>query len=98
MDFLETRYQKSPFVVFRKIVDEYVLVPIRKNVGDLESIYTLNEVGAEIWEQIDGKATLKQIQDSLTDKFDISQKEAGRDLIEFVKGLTDRNCITENKG
>ena len=61
MDFLERCYQKDQAVVSRKIADEVILVPIRKNVGDLESIYNLDEVGARIWELIDGKKKIKEI-------------------------------------
>ena len=61
MDFLEQRYRKDESVVSRKIADEVILVPIRKNVGDLESIYTLDEVGARIWELIDGIRSLADI-------------------------------------
>jgi hypothetical protein len=38
---LEKCYQKDPNIVSRKIADEFILVPIKQNVGDLESIYTL---------------------------------------------------------
>lgn len=55
-------YQKSPDVIFRRVADEYILVPIRQKVVDLRSIYTLNEVSAFIWELIDGK---KSISDAL---------------------------------
>ena len=50
-----TIYQKSPDIVSRKIVDGMILVPIRRRVGEVESLYTLNEVGARIWELIDGR-------------------------------------------
>ena len=55
MDFLNTVYKKSDSIVSRRIADEFILVSIRQNVGDLESIYTLNETAARIWELIDGK-------------------------------------------
>lgn len=46
MDHLERCYQRDKSIVSRTIEEEVILVPIRQNVGDLESIYTLNEVGA----------------------------------------------------
>ena len=49
-DYLERCFKKDPNMVSRKIADEVILVPIRQNVGDLESIYTLNEVATRIWE------------------------------------------------
>ena len=63
MNYLERCFQKDPNIVSRKIADEVILVPIRHNVGDLESIYTLNEVGARIWELVDGQRKLKVIKE-----------------------------------
>ena len=37
MDFTEKIYKKDDSIVSRKIADEFILVPIRQNVGDLES-------------------------------------------------------------
>ena len=33
-------YQKNSDIVARKIVDEMILVPVRRRVGDVESLYT----------------------------------------------------------
>ena len=65
MNYLDKVYTKSDSIVFRKIADEFILVPIRQNVGDLESIYTLNETAARIWELIDGKIKVKEIKENL---------------------------------
>jgi hypothetical protein len=38
MDYLELCFDKNTNIVFRKIADEVVLVPIRQEVGDLANI------------------------------------------------------------
>lgn len=86
-DYLDKRYQKNPDLVFRKIADEVILVPIRQNVGDLESIYTLNKVAARIWELVDGKMKVKDIKDKIVEEFEISSEEAEKDLNEFLQKL-----------
>lgn len=87
MDYLERVYQKSPHLVYRKIAGEFVLVPIRKNVGDLESIYTLNEVGARIWELIDGKRKIGKIKQKIIAEFEVSPQKAEKDLFNLIKQL-----------
>src|SRR3990167_6390319 len=87
MDFLERCYQKDQAVVSRKIADEVILVPIRKNVGDLESIYTLDEVGARIWELIDGKRKVKEIKDILISEFDAQEDMVISDIKDFISQL-----------
>ena len=87
MNYLEKCFDKDPNIASRKIADEYILVPIRHNVGDLENIYTLNEVGAFIWVLIDGKRQLKEIKERIVEEFEVSEEEAENDLIEFLLKL-----------
>ena len=95
MDHLAKVYRKSDSVVFRKIGDEFILVPIRQNVGDLDSIYTLNETAALIWELIDGQRCVQDILDQLVAKFDVSAQEAEQDLLEILSELKEIGAIKE---
>jgi len=87
MDILARVYRKSDSIVFRKIGDEFVLVPIRKNVGDLDSIYTLNETAARIWELIDGNRSLEEIKHAMIREYDVTPAEAEKDLLEHLHQL-----------
>jgi hypothetical protein len=93
MDFLDKVYKKSDSIVFRKIADEFILVPIRQNVGDLESICTLNEVAARIWELIDGKMKAREIKDKIVEEFEVAPKQAEKDLIEYLQQLEEIEAI-----
>ena len=93
--FLEKVYKKSDSVVSRKIGDEFVLVPIRQDVGDLESIYTLNETAALIWELINGKLKVSEIKESLLEAFEVEPEEAEKDLIEHLQQLEGIQAIIE---
>ncbi len=93
MDFLDRIYKKSDSIVFRKIADEYILVPIRKNVSDLESIYNLNETGARIWELVDGKTKISEIKERLVEEFEVTPEEAEKDLGEHLRQLEKMDCI-----
>lgn len=87
MDILDKIYKKSDSIVSRKIADEFVLVPIRRNVGDLESIYTLNEVAARIWELIDGKRKIGEIKNTIIEEFEVAPEKAQQDISEFLQRL-----------
>lgn len=87
MPLLDERYRKDPSIVSREIAGEVILVPIRQNVGDLESIYTLNETAARIWTLIDGRRSVREIRDKLVEEFEVSEEEMQRDLVELVKQL-----------
>ncbi len=45
-------YVRSESVVSRVVAGETLIVPISKGVGDLASIYSLNQVGTTIWEAV----------------------------------------------
>lgn len=94
MNYLEKVYQKDSNIVSRKIADEVILVPIRQNVGDLENIFTLNEVGTFIWELINGKRKVKDIKEMIVEEFDVSPQVAEKDLMEFIQQLEEINGIT----
>jgi hypothetical protein len=95
MDFLERVFKKSDAIVFRKIGDEYVLVPIRQGGGDLESLYTLNETAARIWELLDGTVKGTEIRDKITEEFDVTPEEAEKDLVHHLRELASIKAIIE---
>lgn len=80
-------YTKSENVVSRKIGDEYIIVPIINNVGNMEKLYTLNEVGAFIWENINSIKNVKQIIDNVVKEFDIDENTATQDVVEFIEKI-----------
>ena len=94
MEILSRRYRKSPDLVFRQIAGEFVLVPIRHDVADLEAVYTLGGVGVRIWELLDGMRDGYAILDQIVLEYDITPDEARSDLIEFLGELESVRGIT----
>ncbi len=84
---LDQVYRKDPSIVARQIAGEMLLVPIRQNVGDLESIYLLNETALFAWQRFDGSATLADIRSQITQAFDVPELQAGQDLLELAADL-----------
>jgi hypothetical protein len=95
MNFLDKIYKKSDSVVSRKIANEFILIPIRQNVADLESIYTLNEVGARIWELMDGKMTMREIKEKIVEEFEVTVHEAEKDIAEYLQQLEKIKAVVE---
>jgi hypothetical protein len=77
----------SPSVVTRKTGSEYILVPLANNIADMTSVYTLNETGAFIWDQIDGKKDVEEIIRALTLEYDIDIKTAEEDVFAFIENM-----------
>jgi hypothetical protein len=87
MTGLTSILSRSPSVVTRKTGDEYVLVPVANNIADMDSVYTINETGAFIWEQIDGEKTVEEIIAALIAEYDIDNGTASKDVLNFVDNM-----------
>jgi len=77
----------SPSIVSRKTGNEYVLVPVTGNIADMDSVYTLNETGAFIWDQIDGRRSLEDIAVKVKAEFEVDEDIAIADVMNFVDDL-----------
>ena len=84
MHTLERLFQRDSSIVSRKIVDEIILVPTRRDLGEVEAIYALNEVAARIWELLDGRNSLNALRDAIVKEFEVSQTEAQEDLLILI--------------
>jgi hypothetical protein len=87
MTGLKSILSHSPSVVTRKTGNEYVLVPVTNNIADMNSVYTLNETGAFIWEQINGERNIEEIISLLTDEYDIDNNKAEEDVFSFIDNM-----------
>jgi methyltransferase-like protein len=86
---LKSVLSHSPGIVTRKTGSEYVLVPITNNIADMNSVYTLNETGAFIWELIDGKRNVEEIINSVTEEYDIDRGSAVEDVFSFMENMSN---------
>ena len=93
MEDVNKQYKRNKNIVFRKINDETILVPIKDNVGDMGFIYNLNEVGAFVWENLDGEKGLLHIRNMILEEFDVSSDKAEEDLCGFVSQLREIDAI-----
>ena len=93
MTQMEVRYERNPNFVFRRIVDEAVLVPIQQEVVDMDCIYTLNPVGALIWERLEEGATLAELETAVLGRFDAEPEAVTADLAEFLAELETAGAV-----
>ena len=87
------RFSKCPEVVSRRIAGEAVLVPVRSQVAELDSVFTLNNLGSVVWDLLDGERTVSQIADMVCASYEVTVEEATRDLLEFLSELESAGLI-----
>lgn len=81
-------------VVIREIAGETLLIPIRQNIAQLDSVFVLNETGKFIWEHLDGTKSLHGIVTLMCDAFEVENTEAQADVGEFVGLLASAGLVT----
>lgn len=89
MASLKSVYKHSPNIVTRKTGSEYILVPVANNIADMNSVFTLNESGAFIWELIDGQRNVGEVINTLTEEYDIDQNSAEKDVFSFINDMSN---------
>jgi hypothetical protein len=84
---LEQVYGKSSSMVHRQIADETILVPIRRDVADLDSIYALGGVAPRVWQLIDGQRTLQDVVACIVQEYEVEADVAKADVLDLVAQL-----------
>ena len=78
-------------LVTRRIADETILVPVSSRVGDLDSIYTLTEIGSRIWSLLQAApVSLDQIVGVVCAEYEVSADVAAEDAAAFIDSLVAR--------
>ena len=77
----------------RRVGREALLVPVRNRVGDLDSIFTLNETAIAVWEAIDGRTPVAGIVEKICDDFDVESERAAADAAEVVRTLVEAGLL-----
>ena len=86
-------YRKKENIVTRSIAGETLLVPIYGELANMERIFTLDQVAAFVWEQLDGKRSLKDIRDDVLNTFEVNKEQVEKDISEFIDELLEADLI-----
>ena len=88
-------YSRSDSVVSRVIAGETLIVPIRKGVGDLASIYSLNPVASAIWQVLAQPRTTDEVVDSLSQEFEAERAQIASDVESFLTEMQSNGLIRD---
>lgn len=89
-------YFRNPDYIFRRIVDELVLVPIHQDVADMDSIYTLNDVGAFIWEKLAEPLCITDLKEMILKEYEASAEQVLADLPTFLEEMVEFGAVSRS--
>lgn len=88
-----SRLRRSSNVVSRVVADEAIVVPIRRGAADLDSIYTFNESGTQLWAMIEKGLDAAALASYLQAEYGLTPADALADAEAFVKDLTQEGLV-----
>lgn len=91
------RYVRSSSVVSRVIAEETLIVPVRRGVGDLSSIYSLNPVASAIWNAIAQPRTQAEIVESIQSEFEEAPETLPSDVASFLSEMASVGLVSVNE-
>lgn len=86
---LESYIQLKSSFVTRAMGEELVIVPLSENVAQMNSLFTLNETGKFIWENITPGITFGELVARIAAEFDVDPETARIDLTIFLTKLSN---------
>lgn len=87
------RLRRSSNVVSRVVADEAIVVPIRRGVADLNSIYTFNESGTQLWSLIENGLDPAELVSYLQSEYGLCREQAVSDAEAFLQELQAEGLV-----
>jgi len=88
-------YARNPDFIFRKVVEEMILVPIVQDVARMDFVFALNDVGATIWQQLETPQTRENLTQALTSEYDAEPEVIDADLGKFLREMLEIGAVNE---
>jgi hypothetical protein len=89
-DALHRTYRPGPDVLARSVGDELVLLDLAS-----EQYFSLDPVGAAMWEALMEAPTLVEARDALLKEWEVPAEELAGDLLELCQDLQGRGLLVE---
>ena len=93
MRLATARFVRIQDVVSRQIEGELIIVPVRRGVGDMNSLYTLNPVGSVLWEFMAQEHSLQEMVQRVCDEFEVTSSQAKNDIQVFLDSMLEEKLI-----
>lgn len=87
------KYVRSARVVSRDVAGETLVVPIRGGVGDLDSIFSFNPLGTDLWTLLTEGTSVEEMVAWVVDRYDVTAEQAAADIEAFVAELSRSGLI-----
>ncbi len=89
------RYRKVSGFIEKKVGDELIIVPVSSTVAQMNKVFSLNEIGSFIYENLTDPMTEAEIITLITNEFDVDEGIAQKDIKSFLEQAMAAKVIEE---
>jgi hypothetical protein len=84
---IAVRHVRNTAIVSREVAGETIVVPICKAVGDLDSVYTFNAVGRNLWGLLEEGRTTEELANWVATHYAVETEQALADVQSYLAEL-----------
>jgi hypothetical protein len=95
MELSAAVFRRSDSLVTRDLAGEKVIIPVRGKVGDLGSIYTLNAIGSDVWNLLDGSRPVQEIVTRLQLEYEVDPATLSADIQRLLSEMQQEGLIVD---
>jgi hypothetical protein len=81
-------YKAAPHAAWRRVEDEIVILDLNTSL-----YYSLNEVGARVWELLNEGHSREDVARSIVEEYDADHKAAAKDIDSLIKELSQEKLL-----
>jgi hypothetical protein len=89
----QVRHARSTSIVSREVAGETIVVPICRGVGDLDSVYTFNPVGKNLWQLLEQGRTAEELANWVATHYAVTAEQATSDVQSYLAELKEVGLI-----
>jgi len=94
---LSARYVRSSTVVSREIAGETLVVPVRGGVGDLDSIFSFNGLGSDLWNLLQAGTSIEEMAVWVEERYEVTFEQALTDINAFMDELSQAGLVHQDE-
>jgi hypothetical protein len=93
LDMAPVRHTRNTAIVSRDVAGETIVVPICQGVGDLDSVYTFNPVGRNLWRLLESGRSVEELANWVVTHYEVDAKQAVADVQSYLSELQEVGLV-----
>lgn len=81
--------------MLKQVGKDYMIIPTTNSNVEMNKIFNINEIGADIYKYLDSGNTIEETINLLLKDYDVKESVLRPDVLEFVQALKERGIYND---